>query len=128
MTVTRKTLAKKKDLKDFREMLKKEKLEKQNKNNNNKNKNKEKNNLANISELLEKDENINDEFNNSVRLSSFKIPEIKNINNERLNSFFNKNFKSNNNNNNNKNIQSGRGSGLLKREDRNQIINIDNNI
>jgi len=128
MTVTRKTLAKKKDLKDFREMLKKEKLEKQNKKNNN-NKNKEKNNLANISELLEKDENLNDEFNNSVRLSNYKIPEIKNINNQRLNSFFNKNIKNNNNNNNNnKNYQTGRGSGLLKREDRNQIINIDNNI
>ena len=102
MTVTRKTLAKKKDLKDFREMLKKEKKEK------NKNKN-----LVNISELLEKDENINDDINNSVRLSNFKIPEIKNINNERLNSFFNRNF------NNNKNF--GRESKLLKREEKYQL-------
>ena len=103
MTVTRKTLAKKKDLKDFREMLKKEKKEK-----------KQNKNLVNISELLEKDENINDDFNNSVRLSNYKIPEIKNINNERLNSFFNRNF--NKNNNNNKNY--GRESKLLKREEK----------
>ena len=108
MTVTRKTLAKKKDLKDFREMLKKEKKKEKNKNKN----------LVNISELLEKDENINDDINNSVRLSNFKIPEIKNINNERLNSFFNRNF-NNNNKNNNKNF--GRESKLLKREEKYQL-------
>ena len=107
MTVTRKTLAKKKDLKDFREMLKKEKKEK-----------KQNKNLVNISELLEKDENINDDFNNSVRLSNYKIPEIKNINNERLNSFFNRNFNKNNNNNNNNNKNYGRESKLLKREEK----------
>ena len=91
MTVTRKTLAKKKDLKEFREMLKKEKQSKKNNNidNNNNNNN----------------DNNNNNNNKNIKKSATTL---------------------NNNNNNNK-FQAGRGSGLLKREDRNQT-NYDNNI